>query len=95
MVQLYNDGHWRSLFDGNWTKADADVTCKGEGLSGAIEQSDLQGDEKWIKNIISRDYQCNGAERYLTECSYSTYNNSHISHLKAVGVRCKNEGMKS
>ena len=93
-VQVYNDGYWRFLFDRNWSKADADVTCKSEGHSGAIEQSYLSVNEKWIRNI-SRDYQCNGAESYLTECSYSKYNNSHISHTKVVGVRCKDEGMKS
>ena len=95
VVQVYDERHWRFLFDGNWTKADADVMCKGEDFSGAIEQPYLPVDEKWIQNITSRDYLCHGNESDLTKCKSNKHNYSHISDTKVVGVRCKDEGMKS
>ena len=92
IVEVYEDGKWKQIWDKNWTMADSDVTCKDLGFIGAIENFSLQYITKEHKTLSNKDYQCSGRENYLSQC-LRNHVDTRLACTNVAGTRCKNEGI--
>ena len=91
MVKIYEKGKWGTICAKDWTKDDADVTCKDLGFSsGAIEN--LTTDATENETAVSNAYRCTGEEEYLIKCPRSTKIKSTCASNEVASVRCKAEG---
>ena len=91
MVKIFENGKWGTICAKDWTKDDADVTCKDLGFSsGAIENltTDVTGNE----TTVSKAYRCTGEEEYLIKCNRSRKIKSTCASNEVASVRCKAEG---
>ena len=90
-VKVYDNGKWSTICAKDWTKDDADVTCKDLGFSsGAIENLTkvAQGNE----TAVSKAYRCTGEEEYLIKCPRSREIELTCASNGDAAVRCKDEG---
>ena len=90
-VKVFENGKWSTICAKDWTKDDADVTCKDLGFSsGAIENltTDVTGNE----TTVSKAYRCTGEEEYLIKCNRSRKIKSTCAGNEVASVRCKAEG---
>ena len=89
-VDVYDNGNWSIVCDRNWSVANANVTCKDLGFSGAIEPLLLPFHVKVNKTAVNYDYRCTGDEDYLIKCPRTTKRRRSCSY--ATHVRCIDEG---
>ena len=66
-VELFNNGHWRSICGKTWNFTDAFVVCRQLGYKG-VDTFSSQSQFGHGKNIL-RDYvNCEGTEGHLVDC---------------------------
>ena len=87
-VLVFENGNWSTICGKDWTKDDADVTCKDLGFSsGAIEN--LTRNATGNETAVSKAYRCTGEEDRLINCRKIK---STCTSNEVASVRCKNEG---
>ena len=90
-VKIFEKGEWGTICAKDWTKDNADVTCKDLGFSsGAIEN--LTTNSTGNETAVSKVYRCTGEEDYMIECPRSKKIKSTCASNEVASVRCKAEG---
>ena len=87
-VQIDNGAGWKFFCDKDWTKADADVVCKGSGFDKSTEPISLRIQPK-DRVGFSRDFFCHGGEETLFNCNNEQRNDNQCSVPFYAGVRCQ------
>ena len=91
-VKVFENGKWSIICATNWTKDNADVTCKDLGFSsGAIEN--LTTVATGNETAVSEAYRCTGEEDHLNNCTRSRKIESTCASNEVASVRCKDEGI--
>ena len=90
-VKVFEKGEWGIICAKDWTKDNADVTCKDLGFSsGAIEN--LTTNSTGNETAVPKVYRCTGEEDYMIECPRSKRIKSTCASNEVASVRCKAEG---
>ncbi|XP_072030652.1 scavenger receptor cysteine-rich domain-containing protein DMBT1-like [Amphiura filiformis] len=98
MVEIYQDGKWKTICDFNWSKKEADVVCRQLGYGEADDfyiQEDEDGDVRDTGDEIDiaySDVTCVGNEISLASCTLKAWTDKTIydqcGSVKNVGVKC-------
>ncbi len=86
-LEVFHDGEWGSVCDGNFTNVEAQVVCRQLGYtSGMALQNAPFG--RGVGTIWMDDVACNGAETRIQDCWHRGWGVKDCSHSEDVGIRC-------
>ena len=89
LVEVFYNGIWGSVCDGDWDLDDAHVLCRSMGFGEASETPEGATFGRSSTNATVSNVQCRGNERSLFECSLNTNNIYNCTGM--AGVTCSGE----
>uniref|UniRef100_A0A3B5LAT1 Soluble scavenger receptor cysteine-rich domain-containing protein SSC5D n=1 Tax=Xiphophorus couchianus TaxID=32473 RepID=A0A3B5LAT1_9TELE len=90
-VEIYNGGHWSSVYNVNFGMNEAAVVCRDMNCGDAVKATgsfgqsvDLRGSGPiWLDNV-----ECTGQEVALAHCQHRGFGENNCGHGEDAGVIC-------
>jgi hypothetical protein len=87
-VEVFYNGQWGTICDGNWDKNDATVVCHQLGYQCAVRAIQGSNVPNGTGQIWMNEVRCTGRKQNLISCSHSGWGSNNCTHNEDGGVEC-------
>uniref|UniRef100_A0A3B5QL63 Soluble scavenger receptor cysteine-rich domain-containing protein SSC5D n=1 Tax=Xiphophorus maculatus TaxID=8083 RepID=A0A3B5QL63_XIPMA len=84
-VEIYNGGHWSSVYNVNFGMNEAAVVCRDMNCGDAVKATGSFGQSVDLRGL---KMSCSGTERSVTQCTLREYTRNRSDRIQEASVQC-------